>query len=178
MTTAETGQTEGSGSDMARAAKSLRDDLSAKTQETAGEVRERLSDAAHDQKAHLAEEGASIAASLRKAAEDMRSGSPQERTMAQIADSIADASETVRDKDFGEMARDLSGFARRNPLVFLGGAMLLGATAARFAKASARNPRLSAGSYGSSSREAFGSRPGSAATTPGEPAATTKEARP
>ncbi|MBI6630554.1 hypothetical protein [Pontibaca salina] len=34
---------------------------------------------------------------------------------------LADASGTIRNKDRGESARDLSDFPRNNPLVFLGG---------------------------------------------------------
>ena len=98
-----------------------------------------------------AEEVAGVASALRKAADEMRDGSPQQRTMAQIANGLADASEAVGTKDLGELAGDLSGFARRSPLVFLGGAALVGFAAARFAKASSTNP---------------GSRPGHGRVTP------------
>ena len=60
--------------------------------------------------------------------------------MAQIANGFADASEAVGNKDLGELAGELSGFARRSPLVFLGGAALVGFAAARFAKASSTSP--------------------------------------
>lgn len=86
-------------------------------------------------KSSMADEVSGISSALRTAADEMRSGSPQERTFSQIADGLADASDAMRDKDLGTMVRDVSQFARRNPLVFLGGAVLIGFVATRFAKA-------------------------------------------
>lgn len=89
----------------------------------------------------VATEMSGIAEALRRAAEEMREGSPQERTFGQIAESLADASDTIRDRDIGQIAGDVSRFARRNPLAFLGGAALAGFAATRFARASASTPR-------------------------------------
>ena len=77
-----------------------------------------------------------MASAMRTAAEEMRSGSPQERTFGQIAEGIADVSDAMREKDLSTMVQDVSAFARNNPLVFLGGAALIGFAATRFAKAS------------------------------------------
>ena len=85
------------------------------------------------------------------AADELRSGSPQERSFSQIADGLADASEAIRDKDLGEMMGSVNDFARRNPLVFLGSAALVGFAATRFAKASSA-PR-DAGRDGSSAAQ-------------------------
>ncbi len=90
---------------------------------------------ANQAKETTAEEVKSVASALRSAAEDLRSGSPQERTISQIAESLADASDAVRNKDLSEMVGDLNRFAKKNPLVFLGGAVLVGFAATRFAKA-------------------------------------------
>jgi len=87
-------------------------------------------------KASVASEVSSVASALRTAAEEMRSGSPQERTFGQIAEGLADASDAMRNKDLNTMVQDVSTFARKNPLVFLGGAALIGFAATRFAKAS------------------------------------------
>lgn len=91
---------------------------------------------AESAKASVADEVSGVASALRTAAEEMRSGSPQERTFGQIAEGLADASEAMRNKDLSEMVQDVSTFARKNPLVFLGGAALIGFAATRFAKAS------------------------------------------
>lgn len=87
-------------------------------------------------KSSVADEMSGVASALRTAAEEMRSGSPQERTFGQIAEGLADASDAVRDKDLGTIVQDVTTFARKNPLVFLGGAALIGFAATRFAKAS------------------------------------------
>ena len=90
-------------------------------------------------KSSVADEVGGIGSALRTAADEMRSGSPQERTMGQIAEGFADASDAIRGKDLGELVEQATSFARRNPMVFLGGAALLGFAATRFAKASDRN---------------------------------------
>lgn len=87
-------------------------------------------------KSSVADEISSVSSALRTAADEMRSGSPQERTFGQIAESLADASDALRDKDLATMVGDLNRFARSNPMVFLGGAALIGFAATRFAKAS------------------------------------------
>jgi hypothetical protein len=121
-------------------------------------------------RASVAGEVDSVADALRTAAEEMRRGSIQERSFAQIADGLADASEAIRQKDLGEIARDLSDFARRNPFVFLGGAALVGFAATRFARASSERPvpaPRSHPAYGTTSgATAASARPASATSTP------------
>lgn len=94
-------------------------------------------------KGRASDEVKDVAQALRKAADEMRSGSAQERTFSQIADSLADASDALRDRDLGEMVGAVNGFARRNPLAFLGSAALIGFAATRFAKASGDGGRQS-----------------------------------
>ncbi len=110
----------------------------------ADEVRDEASKTAHDAVGHaketVADEITSVGEALRRAADELRDGSPQERSFGQMAGSLADLSDQVRDKDIGQMVHEMSEFARRNPVTFLGGAALLGFAGARFAKASRRNP--------------------------------------
>ena len=129
--------------DAERAAKRLGDDASRVTREAMDEAQRMAQSQADRAKGAAASEMSSIADSLRKAAQDMREGSPQERTLGQIAETLADASEAIRDRDMSEIAGDVSAFARRNPMAFLGGAALAGFAATRFAKASASTPRAS-----------------------------------
>ena len=72
-----------------------------------------------------------VGTALREVADDLRDGSLQERTFGQLAQSLADVSDAVREKDLGALSRDVSDFARRNPLLFFGSAALLGFAAAR-----------------------------------------------
>ena len=100
---------------------------------------------ADDAKADVANEVGAVATALRRASEDLRDGSVQERTLGQIAGSIADVSDAIRDKDLGEIVQMVSRFGRDNPALFLGGAALLGFAGSRYAKASGDHTGTSEG---------------------------------
>ncbi len=121
-------------------AKETANDVAERAKTAARDVAQNAASAAKDQadtaKSSVADEMSGVASALRTAAEEMRTGSPQERTFGQIAEGLADASEAMRNKDLSEMVQDVSAFARKNPLVFLGSAALIGFAATRFAKAS------------------------------------------
>ena len=84
----------------------------------------------------VADDVQDVAMALRRASEQLRGGSAQERTLGTIASSLADASDSIRDKDLGEIVQMVNKVARDNPALFLGGAALLGFAASRYAKAS------------------------------------------
>ncbi len=134
----------------AAAASSAAETAKAQAREVADTVSAEATNYAYQARDTAADEVKGVASALRTAAEELRSGSPQERSFSQLADGLADVSETMRDKDLGEIVEDLNGFAKRNPLVFLGGAALLGFVATRFAKASSERP---SGGYGGSGVE-------------------------
>jgi uncharacterized protein YjbJ (UPF0337 family) len=120
----------------------LRDAAGQKYDEAVSEVRTQANEA----KDNVAGEVKDVATALRRAAEDLRSGSAQERTLGQVANGIADASDALRDKDLGEMVTSVSKIARDNPVLFLGGAMLLGFAASRYAKATSEHSEKTPGS--------------------------------
>lgn len=122
--------------DVKQAAASATEDLKSGARDMADTVSAEASNYASQAKSTAADEVKDIASALRSAAEELRRGSPQERTFSQIADGLADASDAVRGKDLSEIVSDVNGFARRNPLMFLGSAALVGFAATRFAKAS------------------------------------------
>lgn len=95
---------------------------------------------ADDAKSGVADEVKDVANALRRASEELRGGSAQERTLGTIAGSLADVSDSIRNKDFGEIVQMVSKVARDNPVLFLGGAALLGFAASRYAKASSGQP--------------------------------------
>lgn len=109
--------------------------------DTAKQYAERARDEAYARgeayRDYAADETGKVASALRKASEDLSAGSPQERFVAQIADSIADTADRMRGMNLNEAARETTDFARRHPAAFLGGAALIGFAAARFLKASA-----------------------------------------
>lgn len=122
--------------------KTASEEIGAAARETASEaadaVREEATRQADSAKSGVADEMSDVASALRKAASDMRDGSPQERTFGQVASALADVSDSIRGKDLGEMANEVSAFAKRNPMLFIGGIALAGFAATRFATASAR----------------------------------------
>jgi len=119
-----------------QAAGAASEEVKAGAQDAAVTISAEAAHYADEAKGAAADEVKDVASALRTAAEEMRSGSAQERTFSQIAEGLADASEAMRDKDLGEMVGAVSNFARRNPMVFLGSAALIGFAATRFAKAS------------------------------------------
>lgn len=127
-------------SSVAEKAKETASDLAGQAKETAQSTAQTAANAAVQQadnaKSSVADEVSGVASALRTAADEMRNGSPQERTFGQMAEGLADASDALRDKDLGTMVDDVTQFARKNPLLFLGGAALVGFAATRFAKAS------------------------------------------
>jgi ABC-type transporter Mla subunit MlaD len=81
-----------------------------------------------------------VATALREAASGLSSGSVAERSLGHIANSFADASESLEGKDLGELVSSAASLAKRNPMIFIGGAMFLGFAASRFMKASSPDP--------------------------------------
>ena len=118
-------------SQVSSVASDIKEAASQKFDETVSEVRSK----ADHTKSDVAGEVKGVADALRRASDEMRSGSAQERTLGQISSSLADASDQIRDKDFGEIVQMASKVARDNPILFLSGAALLGFAASRFAKA-------------------------------------------
>lgn len=118
------------------AASSAAEEAKVRARDAANTVATEASNYADQAKGAAADEVKGVASALRTAADEMRRGSPQERTFSQIADGLADASDAMRDKDLGEMVGAVTDFAKRNPMVFLGSAALIGFAATRFAKAS------------------------------------------
>lgn len=107
----------------------------AKGREAGNALAEEARRRGEEAKAATAAEINTVSDAFRRAARDLQDGSPQERTFGYLADNLATVSDTVRDKDLGEMLDDVSSFARRNPLAFLGGAALLGFAITRFGRA-------------------------------------------
>lgn len=134
------------GEDLAGAAAGLSEKARTAASEALGSTVREAQARAQTAKTGVADEMSDVASALRVAAREMRDGSPQARVFAQMADSLAEFSETLQHKDLSEMVEAAGDFARRNPLVFLGGAALLGFAATRLAKASggASGTRMSA----------------------------------
>ncbi|MFN3641695.1 MAG: hypothetical protein ACK4TB_02065 [Gemmobacter sp.] len=119
------------GATISSVASDIRDAASQKLDQAISGVREKAAGA----RADVAGEVRDVANALRRASEELRGGSAQERTLGTIASSIADASDAIRDKDLGEILDMARKVAREHPVLFLGGAAILGFVVSRYAKA-------------------------------------------
>ncbi|UWQ57910.1 hypothetical protein K3722_15650 [Leisingera caerulea] len=126
-----------SGTDKVKtAAKNVAEEAKSAAASAAETAKQEAQSRAEAAKESVADEVKSVAAALRTASDEMRSGSPHERAIGQVAGTLADVSDSIRNQDLGDMVHSVSGFARKNPVMFLSSAALLGFAAARFAKAS------------------------------------------
>jgi hypothetical protein len=94
-----------------------------------------------------------IADALDKASQDLRSQEAPVADVAKMASSqLRGAADYVRDADLDSLRESAMDFARRQPALYLGGAMVLGLMASRFLKASSGSSK---GSRAASSRRRF-----------------------
>lgn len=147
-------------------ADTLRDTVNDSTQKVTAE----LSGAAEKTKAGAAQEFKTLADALHTAANELDDGSPQRRMIDTVAKNLDDFSDGIQHKNMGEMLGGLNDLARRNPVMFLGGAALLGFVATRLASASAPGSRTASGSQ--SSRSAASPQGAAPSTAPSAPSAT------
>lgn len=89
-----------------------------------------------------------VADSIRRVSVDMETEQPQ---IAELASTAADQAEAIagylRETDVRQMIGNVENFARRQPLLFLGGAFLLGVAASRFVKAAGGAQRQGEGQW-------------------------------
>jgi hypothetical protein len=91
-----------------------------------------------DRKGQAAEGITSFAGALRQAGDQLRQS--DQNNVAQYTDQAAERIEQfasyLQGQDLGQMVDEVERFARRQPMIFMGGAFLLGILGARFLKAS------------------------------------------
>jgi hypothetical protein len=106
-----------------------------------------------------------VAQSIRRVSTDMQTDQPQIAEFAQTAaDRAEDLARYLRETDAREMVSTVEQFARRQPLIFLGGAFVLGVAASRLIKAASgggQGQNMSSG-YGTGS---YGIGTGTTGTT-------------
>lgn len=85
-----------------------------------------------------------VATAIRRAGEelDQRDQSVVSRMVHQTADTIENLTQTLADKGPDELLDTVRDFGRRQPLAFIGGAVLIGLAIGRFARASAQNEQV------------------------------------
>ena len=116
--------------------------------EAVSQVKDKASSVIDEQKTSIASGVASVADSVRQIGESLGNSGENNQVAAlagKYGDNIASQIEKfagyLDEKELRELARDVEQFARRNPLLFVGGAFALGVLAARFLKSSGRKQR-------------------------------------
>lgn len=125
-------------SDIKAEAGEAADEVVAEGRELADDVRESVAATVADNKTRAAAELSSVAAALKETGENLRRR--DEAAIARYADQLGiqvdQVSRYLRDKELGSMVADVESFARREPGLFIGGAVAVGLLASRFLKSS------------------------------------------
>ena len=85
----------------------------------------------------VADHGDTVSSAAKKAAGEFEEYDAVNSILTQAGEAVEDATNRLRERSIPDLVDDVSAFARRNPLLFLGGAALAGFAAARFLSASA-----------------------------------------
>jgi vacuolar-type H+-ATPase subunit E/Vma4 len=125
------------------AAKDIKDRARSAAATVADNVKESARSAASEQKNQAAERLSGFADALRTAASDLdqRGQSVASGFVRQAAEGLEHVSGAVRTHDLDDLVETVESFARRQPVVFLGSAVLAGFGLARFIKSSAERRR-------------------------------------
>lgn len=120
----------------------------------------RVSAKFHERKDSIVSQLDSVARAAKQTSDELRS--EEHRTAAHYAEQFAtqvdSAGQFLRDKEMSDVLASVKDFARRQPTLFLGGAVVLGFLGARFLKSSER---------GSSQTDDYSSSPGYGTTNYG-----------
>lgn len=120
------------------------------------EAKGEMSSRAASQKDLAAERLEGVAHALRGTREELDEKAPGFAPYAdKAADAVEQVSQLIRSRDLGDVIHGVERFARREPALFLGGAVVLGLVAGRFLRSS---PAAHAGGYEGGNREDYSSR--------------------
>lgn len=131
----------GTDSAMEQAKEQTRDvmqNVSQSASELAGKAREQIRTQASQQKERAAESLHTVAQAFRDTGGHLQQQEPLIGNCMRSASDVAESlSGYLREHEVDDMVRDVENFARRQPALVLGGALVLGFLAARFVKSSA-----------------------------------------
>ncbi len=135
---------------LAQKAGQVVDQAQQQTSQAVDQVRGNAFQMMDQQKQRAADGLGSVAQALHQTGDNL--GNSQQDALGQYAHRAADAvdqfSQQLRTKSAEQLLSEAQDFARREPEVFLGGAVLLGLLAARFFKASSRQSQMGDQGYG------------------------------
>jgi hypothetical protein len=122
-------------------AQSAADQARAKTEEVAGQTRNRVRYEVDRRSTQAGEQAGSAADALRDASRRLRDegNDPVAKGMDQVAERVDRAGRWMRESDGDRILREAEDFGRRNPLAVMAGGLALGFAASRLLKASSRS---------------------------------------
>jgi hypothetical protein len=121
--------------DITKAAKDNAAQLGNSAKEFAGAAKDKVGEAVTQRKSLAADYVGSIAQATQQAAMAFDNDLPQAaRYIRQASEQIQGVADNVREKDVRELVGDVQEFARQQPTLFFGGAVVLGFAALRFLK--------------------------------------------
>jgi hypothetical protein len=121
-----------------RAAKDQASQLGGAARDMASSAKDKVETAVTQQKSVGADYIGSIAQAAGRAAHEFDQDLPQAaHYIRQASEQIQGVADTVRERDVRELVGEVQDFARRQPTLFFGGAVVLGFAALRFLKSSA-----------------------------------------
>ena len=146
-----------------RGAKDQAAEIGTAAKEIATQATSRVQTAMDEQKIAGADYLGTIAQAVHRAAGEFQTEVPQAaQYIRQAAGQIENVANAVRDRNVRELVGEVQSFARRQPTLFFGGAVILGFAALRFFKSSnapysgnSDEPKVPQGPFPSSSGGAF-----------------------
>ena len=132
-----------------RAAKDQAGEIGTAAKDMAADATGKVKSAMNEQKTAGADYLGTIAQAVHRAAGEFESDVPHAaQYIRQAAGQIETVANAVRQRDMRELAGEVQEFARRQPTLFFGGAMILGFAALRFFKSSSPSDSALAKSSG------------------------------
>ena len=123
--------------DVAQSAKDQASELTSAAKDLANDATGKVKTVMNEQKTAGADYIGSIAQAVNRAAGEFDSNVPQAaRYIRQTAGKIQNVAKAVRERDVRDLVGEVQDFARRQPTLFFGGAVILGFAALRFLKSS------------------------------------------
>ncbi len=127
---------------VAHAAKDQAAEIGTAAKDMAADATGRVKSAMNEQKTAGADYLGTIAGAVQRAAGEFDGAVPQAaQYIRQAAGQIESVANAVRERDMRELMGEVQEFARRQPTLFFGGAVVLGFAALRFFKSSAPSSR-------------------------------------
>ena len=126
--------------EVTRAAKDNVSQLGDAAMDMANTAKDKVEAAVSERKSLGADYIGSIAQAAGRAAHEFEADLPQAaQYIRQASEQIQGVADTVRERDMRELVGEVQDFARRQPTLFFGGAVVLGFAALRFLKSNAPN---------------------------------------